>query len=32
MIWLDGLDLPMYRHFPVHFVEHFRVCMEGFRS
>lgn len=25
MIWLDGLDLPMYRHFPVHFVEHFKV-------
>ena len=23
MIWLDGLDLPCYRHFPVHFVE---VC------
>lgn len=23
MIWLDGLDLPMYRHFPVHFVEHY---------
>jgi gentisate 1,2-dioxygenase len=25
MIWLDALDLPMYRHFPVHFVEHFKV-------
>ena len=24
IIWLDGLDLPMYRHFPVHFVEHFK--------
>ncbi|PYI14937.1 gentisate 1,2-dioxygenase [Aspergillus violaceofuscus CBS 115571] len=24
MIWLDGLDLPNFRHFPVHFVEHFR--------
>lgn len=23
MIWLDGLDLPTFRHFPVHFVEHF---------
>ncbi|KAE8556998.1 hypothetical protein EYB25_001704 [Talaromyces marneffei] len=24
MIWrLDGLDLPSFRHFPVHFVEHF---------
>ena len=23
MIWLDGLDLPQFRHFPVHFVEHF---------
>lgn len=23
MIWLDGLDLPNFRHFPVHFVEHF---------
>jgi gentisate 1,2-dioxygenase len=23
MIWLDGLDLPLFRHFPVHFVEHF---------
>lgn len=24
IIWLDGLDLPMYRHFPVHFVEHYK--------
>lgn len=24
MIWLDGLDLPSFRHFPVHFVEHFK--------
>ncbi|KAJ6018344.1 hypothetical protein N7499_003642 [Penicillium canescens] len=23
MIWLDGLDLPNFRHFPVHFVNHF---------
>ena len=23
MVWLDGLDLPNFRHFPVHFVEHF---------
>jgi hypothetical protein len=23
MIWLDGLDLPNFVHFPVHFVEHF---------
>ncbi|KAF2729513.1 putative gentisate 1,2-dioxygenase [Polyplosphaeria fusca] len=23
MIWLDGLDLPTFTHFPVHFVEHF---------
>lgn len=23
MIWLDGLDLPQFRHFPVHFVQHF---------
>ncbi|KAJ5610295.1 hypothetical protein N7510_007014 [Penicillium lagena] len=23
MIWLDGLDLPNFKHFPVHFVEHF---------
>lgn len=23
MVWLDGLDLPTFRHFPVHFVEHF---------
>lgn len=22
MIWLDGLDLPNFRHFPVHLVEH----------
>ncbi|GAB1215856.1 hypothetical protein ATERTT37_005054 [Aspergillus terreus] len=25
MIWLDGLDLPNFRHFPVHFVEHFKA-------
>lgn len=24
MIWLDGLDLPNFVHFPVHFVEHFK--------
>jgi len=24
MIWLDGLDLPNFQHFPVHFVEHFQ--------
>ena len=23
MIWLDGLDLPSFRHFPVHFVEQY---------
>ena len=23
MIWLDGLDLPTFFHYPVHFVEHF---------
>ncbi|KAJ8118506.1 hypothetical protein OPT61_g527 [Boeremia exigua] len=23
MIWLDGLDLPNFVHYPVHFVEHF---------
>lgn len=23
MIWLDGLDLPQFRHFPVHFVQHY---------
>ncbi|KAH8700321.1 RmlC-like cupin domain-containing protein [Talaromyces proteolyticus] len=23
MIWLDGLDLPTFRHFPVHFVQHY---------
>lgn len=23
VIWLDGLDLPNFMHFPVHFVEHF---------
>ena len=23
MIWLDGLDLPLFRHYPTHFVEHF---------
>ena len=21
MIWLDGLDLPLYHHFPTHFAE-----------
>lgn len=24
MIWLDGLDLPNFMHFPVHFVEHYQ--------
>lgn len=24
MIWLDGLDLPNFVHYPVHFVEHYR--------
>lgn len=24
MIWLDGLDLPNFVHFPVHFVEHYQ--------
>lgn len=24
MIWLDGLDLPSFVHFPVHFVEHYK--------
>lgn len=24
MVWLDGLDLPNFAHFPVHFVEHYR--------
>src|SRR2546423_7788771 len=24
MIWLDGLDLPNFQYFPVHFVEHYR--------
>ncbi|KAF2453196.1 RmlC-like cupin domain-containing protein [Lineolata rhizophorae] len=23
MIWLDGLDLPCFQHFPVHFVQHY---------
>lgn len=23
MIWLDGLDLPEFAHYPVHFVEHY---------
>ena len=23
MIWLDGLDVPSFMHFPVHFVEHY---------
>jgi len=26
MIWLDGLDLPNFVHFPVHFVEHYRAA------
>ncbi|RFU34039.1 hypothetical protein B7463_g2330, partial [Scytalidium lignicola] len=25
MIWLDGLDLPSFVHFPVHFVEHYTL-------
>lgn len=24
MIWLDGLDLPNFQHFPVHFVEQYQ--------
>ena len=24
MIWLDGLDLPNFQYFPVHFVEHYK--------
>ena len=24
MIWLDGLDIPSFQHFPVHFVEHYK--------
>ena len=24
MIWLDGLDIPSFFHFPVHFVEHYQ--------
>ena len=24
VIWLDGLDLPNFVHFPVHFVEHYQ--------
>ena len=24
MFWLDGLDLPQFRHFPVHFVERYK--------
>lgn len=24
MIWLDGLDIPSFKHFPVHFVEHYK--------
>ena len=24
MIWLDGLDLPNFVHFPLHFVEHYQ--------
>ena len=24
MIWLDGLDVPSFLHFPVHFVEHYK--------
>lgn len=23
MIWLDGLDLPQFQHFPVHFAQHY---------
>lgn len=23
MIWLDGLDLPLFQHFPVHFAQHY---------
>lgn len=23
MIWLDGLDLPQFQHYPVHFVQHY---------
>jgi gentisate 1,2-dioxygenase len=23
MIWLDGLDLPQYQHFPIHFAQHY---------
>ena len=23
MIWLDGLDLPQWQHFPCHFVQHY---------
>lgn len=26
VIWLDGLDLPSFIHFPVHFVEHFAAA------
>jgi gentisate 1,2-dioxygenase len=25
MIWLDGLDLPNFVHYPVHFVEHYQA-------
>jgi gentisate 1,2-dioxygenase len=25
MIWLDGLDLPNFVHYPVHFVEHYKA-------
>ncbi|KAF4621957.1 hypothetical protein G7Y89_g14388 [Cudoniella acicularis] len=25
MIWLDGLDLPNFIHYPVHFVEHYQA-------
>ncbi|RSH81656.1 uncharacterized protein EHS24_007836 [Apiotrichum porosum] len=24
MIWLDGLDLPQFQHYPVHFVQHYK--------
>ncbi|CEI61616.1 hypothetical protein FVEN_g9302 [Fusarium venenatum] len=35
VIWLDGLDLPSFIHFPVHFVEHYaspRYPAEGFEE
>lgn len=24
MIWLDGLDLPQFQHFPIHFAQHYK--------